>query len=93
MRGNDLRLIELAFDYISAETEQQANQAGYQAAMLATEVTTLKVWLDLIDYMEKWNRSSEHKDPMSRASALQFFSTRQAELTPPQQETHEQNND
>jgi hypothetical protein len=30
--------------------------------------------------MEKWNRSSEHKAPMSRASALQFFSTRQTEL-------------
>jgi hypothetical protein len=92
MRGNDLSLIELAFDYVSAKTEQQANQAGYQAALLATEVTTLMIWLDLIDYMEKWNHSSEHKGPMSRASALQFFSIRQAELTSPQQETHEQDN-
>jgi conjugal transfer/entry exclusion protein len=80
MRGNDLRLIELAFDYVSAETEQQASQAGYQAAILATEATTLKVWLDLIAYMEEWNRSDEHKHTMSRASALQFFSTGQAEL-------------
>lgn len=86
MRGNDLRLIELAFDYVSAETEQQANQAGYQAAILATEATTLKVWLDLIGYMEQWNRSSEHKAPMSRASALQFFSNRQAELNSTQPE-------
>ncbi|MBI1877029.1 MAG: hypothetical protein HYR94_02125 [Chloroflexi bacterium] len=93
MRRNDLGLIELAFDYVSAETEPQANQARYQAAMLATEATTLNVWLDLIDYMAEWNSSSAHKSPMSRASALQFFSTRQAELTPPQQETHEQNND
>ncbi len=80
MRGNDLRLIELAFDYVSAETEQQATQVYDQAAMLATETTIFTVWLDLIDYMEKWNRSNEHKAPMSRASALQFFSTRQAEL-------------
>ena len=82
MRGNDLRLIELAFDYVSAETLQQTNQVDDQAAVLATEATTLKVWLDLIDYMEAWNRSNEHKSPMSRASALQFFSTRQAELNP-----------
>ena len=78
--GNDLRrLIELAFDYVSAETEQQANQAHDQVAMLATETTTLNVWLDLIDYMKEWNSSDEHKYPMSRASALQFFSTKQAE--------------
>lgn len=80
MRGNDLRLIELAFDYISAETEQQAKQVYDQAAMLGPEITIFTVWLDLIDYMGKWNRSNEHKSPMSRASALQFFSTRQAEL-------------
>ncbi|MBI1881607.1 MAG: hypothetical protein HYR94_25785 [Chloroflexi bacterium] len=86
MRGNDLRLIELAFDYISAETEQQANQVYDQAATLATEITIFTVWLDLIDYMEKWNRSNEHKSPMSRASALQFFSTRQAEFKPTQTE-------
>ena len=81
--GNDLRrLIELALEYVSAETEQQANQAHDQAAMVATETTTFKVWLDLIDYMKEWNSSDEHKYPMSRASALQFFSTRQAELKP-----------
>lgn len=85
MQGNDLRkLIELAFDYVSAKTEQQANRVGYQVAILATEATTLKTWFNLIDYMEDWNRSSEHKSPMSRASALQFFSTQQAELNPTQ---------
>ena len=88
MRGNDLRLIELAFDYVSAETEQQASQAGYQAAILATDAMTLTIWLDLIGYMEQWNRSSEHKAPMSRASALQFFSTRQAELNSTQPDNH-----
>ena len=86
MRGKDLRLIELAFDYISAKTEEQANQVYDQAAELATEITIFTVWLELIDYMEKWNRSNEHKAPMSRASALQFFSTRQAEFEPTQPE-------
>jgi hypothetical protein len=86
MRGNDLRLIELAFDYISAETEQQGNQVYDQAAALATEITIFTIWLELIDYMEKWNRSDAHKAPMSRASALQFFSTRQAESKPAQPE-------
>lgn len=81
---NDLRLIELAFDYVSAETEPQADQVDDQVVALATEKTTLKVWLDLIDYMEKWNHSREHQSPMSRASALQFFSTRQMELNPAQ---------
>ena len=79
--GNDLRrLIELALEYVSAETEQQANQVHDQAAMVATETTTFKVWLDLVDYMKEWNRNTAHPAPMSRASALQFFSTRQAEL-------------
>jgi hypothetical protein len=80
MRGNYLRLIELAFDYVSAETEPQAKQVYEQAAIVATEITNFSVWLELLDYMEQWNRSSEHKAPMSRASALQFFSTRQTEL-------------
>jgi hypothetical protein len=82
MRGNDLKLIELAFDYVSAETVQEANQAYDQATLLATAKTTFNVWLDLVAYMEAWNSSSEHKDQMSRASALQFFSTRQAEINP-----------
>jgi hypothetical protein len=83
--GNDLRrLIELAFDYVSAETEQQANQVRDQAVMLATEPTTFKIWLDLIDYIKDWNNSNEHKYSMGRASALQFFATRQAELKPVQ---------
>jgi hypothetical protein len=85
IQGNDLRrLIELAFDYVSAETEQQANQAHGQAAMLATETTTFKVWFDLIEYIQAWNSSNEHNYPMGRANALQFFLTRQAELEPAQ---------
>lgn len=81
MAGNETRrLIELAFDYVSAKTEEQANQIHSQVALLATETTTVRVWLGLIDYMQQWNRSKEHKEPMGRASALQFFSTRQAEL-------------
>jgi len=80
MRGYDLKLIELAFDYVSAETEPQANQVYDQATEVVTEITIFNVWLELIDYMKKWNHSPEHESPMSRASALQFFSTRQAEL-------------
>lgn len=80
MRENNLRLIELAFDYVSAETEAEAKQVYDQAATVATEIINFSVWLDLLDYMEVWNRSGEHKAPMSRASALQFFSTRQTEL-------------
>ncbi len=74
------RLIELAYDYVSAMTEQQVNQIHDQAAKLATEETTFQVWLDLIEYMEAWNSSGDHKESMGRASALQFFLTRQAEL-------------
>ena len=80
MRGNDLRLIELAFEYIAAETVPEASQAYDQATVLATEKTTFRLWLDLIAFMEEWNSKDEHKESMSRASALQFFSTRQAEL-------------
>lgn len=87
IQRHDLRrLIELAFDYVSAITEQQANQIHDQAATLATETTTFQVWLDLIDYIKAWNSSSEHKESMGRASALQFFLTRQAELNPSQTE-------
>jgi hypothetical protein len=79
--GNDeRRLIELAFDYVSAETEQQANQAHNQAAMLATDTTAFKMWLDLTEYIKAWNSSNEHSYPMDRARSLQFFSSRQAEL-------------
>ena len=79
IKGNDLRhLIELAFDCVSAETEQQANQVHDQAAMLATETTTLALWLDLVEYIKEWNSNTEHNYPMSRAIALQFFLTRQA---------------
>lgn len=86
MPGNDLRLIELAFDYVSAETEPQAKQVYNQATKLATEKTNLKVWIELVAYMEGWNNSDEHKAPMNRANALQFFRTRQAELNPVQLE-------
>jgi hypothetical protein len=77
-------MIELAFDYVSAETEQQANQVHDQAAMLTTETKTFKVWFDLIEYIQAWNSSNEHNDSMDRARALQFFLTRQAELEPAQ---------
>lgn len=84
-RGSDTRrLIELAFDYVAAKTEEQAEQVRYQAALLAAEATTLNVWLDLVDYMQEWNRSNTRQEPMSRASALQFFSTRQTEVDPTQ---------
>lgn len=80
--GNDSRrLIELAFDHVSAETEQQAQQAHDQAASLALETTTFHIWLDLIDYIREWNSNSGHKYPITRAGALQFFLTRQAELS------------
>jgi hypothetical protein len=82
MRENNLRLIELAFDYVSAETESQAKQVYNQATLLASDKSTLRVWIDLVAYMEEWNQSLEHKSTMSRASALQFFSARQAELKP-----------
>jgi hypothetical protein len=85
IKGIDLRrLIELAFDYVSAETEQQANQVHDQAAMLTTETTTFKVWFDLIEHIQAWNSSNGHNYPMGRANALQFFLTRQAELEPAQ---------
>lgn len=80
MRENDFRLIELAFDYVSAETEPQAQQVYDQTMLLASDKPTFRLWLDLVAYMEEWNQSKEHKGAMSRASALQFFSTRQAEL-------------
>lgn len=84
MWKNDLKLVELAFDYISAETELQAKQVYQQATTLATEETVFKVWVELVAHMEGWKNSDEHKAPMNRASALQFFRTRQAELNPAQ---------
>jgi hypothetical protein len=84
INGHDLgRLIELAFDYVSAESEQQSAQSRDEAAKLATEETiTFKGWLELIEYIREWNRCDGHDYdyPMSWASALQFLSTRQAEL-------------
>ena len=81
INGKDLeRLIELAFDSVAAETEQQANQLRDQAALSATETTTFAMWLDLVDCIKAWNSSNEYKNPMTWTGALQFFSTRHAEL-------------
>jgi hypothetical protein len=77
-------LIELAFDYVSAKTEQEANQVHDQVAKLATETSTFNMWLNLIDHIREWNSSNGHNCPMSWASALQFLSTKQAELNPSQ---------
>ena len=94
INGHDLGLlIELAFDYVSAESEQQANQVRDRAATLATETSTFNMWLDLTDRIRVWNSSNGHNYPMSWANALQFLSTRQAELNPSQTEVNEQNHD
>jgi hypothetical protein len=80
INGHNLgRLIELAFDYVSAESEQQANQVYDRATMLTTETTTLKAWLELVDHIREWNSSNGHNYPMSWANALLFLSTRQEE--------------
>ena len=90
INGHNLgRLIELAFDYVSAESEQPANQVYDRAAMLATETTTLKVWLELVDHIREWNSSNGHNYPMSWTNALLFLSTRQAELEPSPTNTYE----
>ena len=73
------RLIELAFDYVSAETEQQANQAYDQAKMLIPE-TKFNTWLDLTDNIRVWNSNNGNNYPMSWISALKFLSTHEAEL-------------
>ena len=54
INGQDLgRLIELAFDYVSAESEQQAAQFRDEAARLATiETTTLINGQDLGQLIE-----------------------------------------
>ena len=83
INGHDLgRLIELAFDYVSAETEQQTHQVYDQAVKLAAETATFNRWLKLIDHIKAWNNSHEHNYPMSWASALQFLSSGQAEVEP-----------
>lgn len=88
--GSDSRrLVELAFDYISAESEQQMAQSRDEAGKLAPETATFKVWLELIDYIKAWNSNHEHKYRMGRGSALQFFLTRQAELEPSPTSAHE----
>jgi len=81
--GHDLeRLIELAFEYVSAETEQQSDKAYDQAVVLATETATFKTWLNLVEYIRMWNSDIEHASPMSWASALQFFSNSYVEGKP-----------
>jgi len=57
--------------------------------MLATEKTTLEVWLELVDHIREWNSSNGHNYPMSWTNALLFLSTRQAELEPLPASTHE----
>ena len=76
------RLIELAFDYISAETEEKTSRVHDQAAKLAPETSTFKLWLELIDHIRAWNRSNGHNYPQTWANAMQFLSTRQTELNP-----------
>ena len=90
--SNSRRLVELAFDYASTESEQQRAQSHNEAAKLATETTTFKVWLELIDYIKAWNSNPEHKYSIGRGSALQFFLTRQAELEPSPTGPYERNN-
>lgn len=80
MEDNNAKLVDLAFDYISAETEPQANQVYDQAVEVVTEITLFTAWLELIDYMEKWNRNGEHKLPISQTDAHQFFSIRRAAI-------------
>ncbi len=81
--SNSRRLVELAFEYVSTESEQQKSQSRNEAAKLAPKATTFKVWLELIDYIKAWNGNHKHKYPIGRGSALQFFLTRQAELVEP----------
>jgi hypothetical protein len=73
------RLIELAFDYVLAETEQQANQAYAQAKMLIPE-TRFNTWLDLTENIRVWNSNNGNNYPMSWVSALKFLSTDEVEL-------------
>ena len=82
INGHDLgRLIELAFDYVSAETEQQANRVYDQAAKLVADTSTLDMWLALIDHIRASNGGSGRNYPQSWANALQFVSARQADRT------------
>jgi len=92
---NSRRLVELAFDYVSAEESgQQVAQYRNEAARLATETTMFEVWFDLIDTIKAWNSNQEHKYPIGRGSALQFFLTRYTELNPTtRQGARDQDND
>ena len=94
INGHNLgQLIELAFDYDSGKSEQQAAQIRDEAAKLANrETTTFKVWLELTEYIKAWNGCSGHKYPMSWATALLFLSTRQAEWESSPTGLHKENN-
>ena len=72
INGHDLgRLIELAFDYVSAESEQQAAQFRDEATRLTTtETSTFNMWLDFVDHIKVWNSNNRHYYPMIWASAL-----------------------
>lgn len=78
--NNSRRLVELAFAYVSTESEQQLAQNRDEAVSLAPEKATFKVWLELVDYIKAWNSDPKHKQSMGRATALQFFLTQQTEL-------------
>ena len=80
--SNSRRLVELAFDFASTESEPQRAQSRDEAAKLAPKATTFKAWLELVDYIKAWNDNHKHEYPIGRGSALQFFLTRQAELEP-----------
>jgi len=50
--SNSRRLVELAFDYASTESEKQRAQSRDEAAKLGPKATTFKAWLELIDYIK-----------------------------------------
>ena len=90
INGHDLgRLIELAFDYVSAETEQETDHVYDQVTKFAPETSTINMWLDLVDHIREWNSSNGHNYPMNWTSALHFLSTKQAELEPLSTGRHE----
>jgi hypothetical protein len=81
INGHDLgRLIELAFDYVSAESEQQAAQFRDEAARLATiETTTLINGHDLgrlielaFDYVsaESEQQAAQFRDEAARLATI-----------------------
>lgn len=74
--NNSKQLVNLAFDYASAKSEQQVARSRDEAAKLAPEKNTFTVWLELVDHIKAWNNSHKHDYPLGRGSALLFFLTR-----------------